>query len=220
MASLYLTEFNFSGSTPSRQTLPNNGIVYQWVTGSDAATSPVLPWIRVNPARRDPDPHANNVYIAWASIDTLPAAAPTTFNPNRAELVVGTPISSVANPSANAESLAFSGVTTVNAGGNSGGVANDGNDDSHPQLVINQNDDGQVTVAWDDFGTDAAVPADLLMSNLVQAGDTYGFTGATGPIQPGILPSGSTTAIPVSTPFTDSVTVPDPSCNQRPHRHG
>ena len=42
--------------------------------------------------------------------------------------------------------------------------------------------DGQVTIAWDDFGTGAtASPAfDDLMSNLVQAGDAYGFTGATG----------------------------------------
>ena len=70
---------------------------------------------------RDPDPHANNVYIAWASIDTEPANTnPYTgpgFNPNRAELVVGTPI---ANPSGNEQSLAFSGVTTVSANGNFG----------------------------------------------------------------------------------------------------
>ena len=72
----------------------------------------------------------------------------------------------------NSESLAFSGVKTVNVGGNFGPQ-----DDSHPQLVINQNDGGQITVAWDDFGSGATAspPFDDLMSNLVQPGDTYGF---------------------------------------------
>ena len=107
------------------------------------------------------------------------------FNPNRAELVVGTPISS---PSGNEESLAFSAATVVDIppparsaglGGNFGPQQ-----DTHPQLVINQNAAGQVTVAWDDFGTGATAspPFDILNSNLVQAGDTYGFSGATGPI--------------------------------------
>ena len=79
------------------------------------------PGRRYGPEPIPPDPHANNVYIAWASIDVEPANPnPYTalgFNPNRAELVVGTPIS---NPSGNEESLAFSGVTTVNVGGTDG----------------------------------------------------------------------------------------------------
>ena len=179
---LYLTEFDFNAATPTAVALPNNGVVYHWLPGSDAATSPV---VAVDTGLAASDPFVNNVYIAWASIDTLPAAAPGDFNPNRAELMVGTPISSFPNAPANAETLAFSGVTTVNAGGNNGGAANNGNDDSHPQLVINQNENGEVTVAWDDFGSDIAAPADLLVSNLVQAGDTYGFIGTTGIILPG-----------------------------------
>ena len=43
---------------------------------------------------------------------------------------------------------------------------------SHPQLVINQNAAGQITVAWSDLGS-ATVNGgtDLLDSNLVQAGN-------------------------------------------------
>jgi len=175
---LYLTEFNFSGPSPQFIAAYN---VYQWVAGSDGVTDPVM---AVDTSLSDQ--HTNNIYIAWASVDTIPASFPaTSFNPNRAELVVGTPIASPSVP--NEQSLAFSGVTTVNVGGNFGGFANHGQDNSHPQLVIDQNASGQVTVAWDDFGSGsgAATPFDVLNSSLVQAGDTFGFSGTTGPIAPG-----------------------------------
>ncbi len=55
-------------------------------------------------------------------------------------------------------------------------------------LTVAANSPGNVTVAWDDFGTGAsASPAyDNLMSNLVQPGDAYGFAGSTGVIQSGV----------------------------------
>ncbi|HEX3446680.1 MAG TPA: hypothetical protein VHS97_00395, partial [Isosphaeraceae bacterium] len=203
---LYLTQFNFSGATPVLTSAYN---VYQWVSGSDAATDAVLSVDTANPgAPGAPDPHANNVYIAWASIDAIPASTlPTVFNPNRAELVVGTPNSIGGNQ----VRLAFSAVTTVNAGGNFGGAPNGGNDDAHPQLVINQTNGGKVTVLWDDFGSGSkASPAfDNLLSNLVQPGDTYGFAGATGPFLNGIPSPPAAAPTPVPTFFTDSVTVPN-----------
>ncbi len=173
--------------------MPNNGIVYQWVSGSDAATDPTLAVDASPPSgTATPDPNANDVYIAWSSIDTEPAntrirTTGTGYNPNRAELVVGTPIS---NPSGNEESLAFSGVKTVSVGGNFGPA-----DNSHPQLVINQNDGGQVTVAWDDFGSGAKAspPFDILDSSLAQPGDSFGFVGGTGPIAPATPPASGTT---------------------------
>ncbi len=93
---LELTSFNFSGSSPSQNSLPNNGIIYQWVSGSDAATDPTLAVDASPPSgTTTPDPHANNVYIAWSSIDTEPVNtnpySGSGFNPNRAELAVGTP---------------------------------------------------------------------------------------------------------------------------------
>ncbi len=194
---LELTKFNFSGNTPSRV---YSGTVYQWVTGSDAATDPTLAADTAPPSGTStPDPYTNNVYIAWASIDAAlanPNVYGTNFNPNRAELVVGTPSGS---------GLAFSGVQTVNAGGNFSPQH-----DSHPQLVINQNSGGQVTVAWDDFGSGstASPPFDELMSNLAEPGFAYGFADPSlpGPIQPATSSNNVTT--PVTTSFQDSVSVP------------
>ena len=188
---LTMTEFNFSGGTPAQVSLPNNGIIYQWVSGSDGVTTPVLAVDQAPPDSSDP--YANDVYIAWASTDiepadTLPYTGPG-FNPNRAELVVGTPISSPLVP--NERSIAFSGATTVNvSSGQSPQGVNFGpaQQSTHPQLVINQNATGEVTVAWDNAsnatGALSSPPTDTLNSNLVQAGNTYGFSGVTGPYQP------------------------------------
>ena len=140
-----------------------------------------------------------------ASIRYPPPGLAAAFNPNRAELVVGTP---VADPASNQPSLVFSPVQTVNANGN-----NKPQDDSHPQLVINQNDGGQVMVAWDDFGSGsgASPPFDELMSNIVQPGDAFGFAGSTGPIAPGIALTNPTGTQPVTTSFTDEVSLTNPS---------
>jgi len=212
-----LTEFNFSGNSPNQVFLPNSGIVYQWVTGSDAATTPALAVdagthpAGVTPPQGVPnDPYVNNVYIAWASIDVEPANpnpyAGVGFNPDRAELVVGTPIPNPAVP--NESTLAFSAVTSASLGFNFGPQL-----DTHPQLVIDPGDasnPGRVTIAWADAGTGskATPPVSFLMSNIVQPGKVYGFGGNTGVIQPAASINNVTT--PVLTTFTDTVDVPNP----------
>ncbi len=222
-----LTKFNFAGNSPTSVALPNNGIIYQWITGSDAAVTPTLavdagtfPSGPIPPAGVPTDPFVNNVYVAWASIDVEPAAGAVVFNPDRIELVVGTPISS---PSGNEFTMAFSGVRTVNTGGNFTTQI-----DTHPQLVINPGnttnsnqtsvDPGQITVGWEDAGTaDAAngfnPPLTLLMSNIVQPGNAYGFNGSTGAIAPAqtVTVNGTTMTVPVMTPFSDAVSVPNPA---------
>ena len=216
---LFLTSLNFSGSSPI---VGNTQTVYQWVGGSDAVTSPTLA-ADTAPTQSIPgvpaDPHANNLYIAWASIDTEPANTnPYTgvgFNPNRAELVVAHPI---ANPSGNEEPLAFSAVTTVSTGGSPFGPNFGPQDNSHPQLVINQNLSGQITVAWDDFGTGAkaSTPFDNLDSNEVPAGDSFGFNSGLSQNAPGIIqpataianpPANTPVVIPETSPFTDNVSI-------------
>jgi subtilisin-like proprotein convertase family protein len=191
---LVMTKFNFSTNTATKVGLPNGGIIDRWITGSDAATSPTLavdagthPSSVVNPPAGVPnDPFVNNVYVAWASIDVEPANpnpfVVSGFNPDRIELIVATP---VASPAPGQSTLAFSGVTTVSSGANFGPALN-----THPQLVINPgnaSNPGQITIGWEDAGTGASIspPVTLLMSNIESPGNTFGFTGGTGFIQPG-----------------------------------
>ena len=78
--------------------------------------------------------------------------------------------------------------------------------------MIDQNNAGQITVAWDDSGTGAtASPAfDSLMTNTVPAGNSYQFLGSTGIINPG---GAGTPNVPVTTSFTNSVSGLDPAAN-------
>ena len=195
---LTLTKFNFAGNAPQ---FNFENTVYQWLPASDGAFSPTLAVdssLSSPPAGVPPDPHANNLYIAWASNDHAvanPNVYGTNFNPNRAELMVSSD-----------GGQSFSGIVTANIGGNFGPQQ-----DTHPQLAINQNNSGQITVAWDDSGSGSkATPAfDFLMSNTVPAGDSYQFVGSTGPINPGL--AGTPNDIPVTTPFTTTVNVPNPA---------
>ena len=156
-----LDQVQFLRTTPTAVALPNRGIVYQWVTGSDAATSPIVAADVGNPLDRGPGRlceqclhrlgqhrHRTRQYQSLCRAGLQP-------EPGRA----GRRDALTSPTSANEDSMAFSGVTTVNVGGNFGPQ-----DNSHPQLVINQNDGGQVTVAWDDFGTGprpGAIPYDI-----------------------------------------------------------
>ncbi len=186
---LVLTRYNFSGSAPTKVALPNNGIIYQFLPGSDSVTTPTLAVdsgthpssVTTLPADVPNDPYANDVYIAWSTTDVDPATPIIDFAPNMAELVVGTPVASGAPGE---ESLAFSGVHTINMTPNQGLQS-----DTHPQLVISTADPsnpGQITMSWEDAGTDAtlAPPVTVLTSNIVDPGNSYGFSGSTGFIQP------------------------------------
>src|SRR5262249_38284344 len=98
--SVVLTKFDFTGGPPTKLFQRE---VYQWLGGADGATSPVLSVdaaLTIPPAGVPQDPHANNVYIAWASVNVEPANnnpyTASGFNANQAEVIVGTPVS---NPS-------------------------------------------------------------------------------------------------------------------------
>ena len=206
---LTLSKFNFSGATP--QVDFENQVIERWLSTSDAVNSPVLAvdagtYPNSSPGGTPPpgvpqDNFANNVYIAWASTDIEPVnhdpyLGPG-YNPNRAELLVS---SDGGN--------SFSGETIASVGGNFGP-----RDDSHPQLVINSNDSGQVTVAWDDFGTGATAspPFDELMSNIIQEGDSYEFTNPGGAIDPGLAGAQRAPDIPVTTDFPVQVNINNPA---------
>jgi hypothetical protein len=140
---LTLSKFNFSNTSPI--VTFRDEVVSRWLSTSDSVISPTL---AVDAAPTPPpagvplDPHANNVYIAWASADIHPANpnVDLPYNPNRAELAVSSD-----------GGRTFSGETIANVGPANGNIGPQ--QDSHPQLAINQNASGQITVGWDDFGT-------------------------------------------------------------------
>ena len=196
---LVLSKFNFSGNTPNE--IYDSNVVYRWLSTSDAANTPTLDvdaGLLNPPAGIPADPHSNNVYVAWASTDIKPAGLPANadYNPNRAELVVS---SDGGN--------SFSGETILSTGGNFGGAANGLQDFSHPALAINQNDDGQITAAWEDFGSGATATPNyntfsLLDSAIVQAGDSFSFTN-----NGGTIGSDTTTAFPVNVNIAGSAPI-------------
>ena len=63
-------------------------------------------------------------------------------------------------------------------------MINAGNTTNSSQTSV---DPGQITIGWEDSGTlaTASPPVTILLSSLVKPGDTYGFSGSTGIIQPG-----------------------------------
>ena len=200
-ARLTLSKFNFSNTSPITNNSSRDEVVSRWLSTSDSVTSPTL---AVDAAPSPPpagvpvDPHANNVYIAWASSDIHPANpnVDLPYNPNRAELAVSSD-----------GGRTFSGETIANVGPANGNIGPQ--QDSHPQLAINQNASGQVTVGWDDFGTGstASPKFDILNSNIVPAGTSNGFAGSGGTINPGL--TGTPDDTPVTTPFPVTVNVPN-----------
>ncbi len=195
---LVLQKYNFSGTAPTKVTLPSNGIVYTFLPGSDSITNPTLAVdsgthpssVTVLPADVPNDPFANDVYIAWAETNVDPATPIVEFAPNMVDLVVGTP---VASPAPGEENLAFSGIQIINSEPNFGLQS-----DTHPQLVISTADPsnpGQITMSWEDAGTLATLspPVTILTSNIVNPGNSFGFGGTTGFIQ------GATTVTSTST---------------------
>jgi hypothetical protein len=195
---LVLSKFSFAGSTPSAEPITNSrpqyalgpvfilpsndNIIYQWTAGSDAVADPTMlvddnvagfsasqshPYASVN-TNQFPGPNPpsfGDIYIAWASIDIKPSLVTdlTSYNPNRIKLIV----SSDGGDN-------FTGEAIVNSGGNSGVQR-----DSNPQLVISQNNGGQVTVGWTDFGTlSTATPKQsLLVASSVTPGLDYAYNG-------------------------------------------
>src|SRR5262249_21711925 len=111
---LTLSKFDFSGNTPQEVYL--NHVITRWLPASDAifsATMAVDSGLRNPPPGVPSDPHADNVYIAWASGDIHPADpnADNPFNPNRTELAVSSD-----------GGITFSGETIANVGPANGNI--------------------------------------------------------------------------------------------------
>ena len=128
------------------------------------------------------DPFVNNVYIAWASIDTEPAnpnpfVVPG-FNPDRVELVVGTP---------NLEAERSPGFQWRSDGESQRQLrpaaelapATDHQPRQCPPIPARSPSAGKTSARLR-----YRRPSTVLMSNIVIPGETFGFTGATGSSTP------------------------------------
>jgi subtilisin-like proprotein convertase family protein len=130
--------------------------VYNWnraaAAGSKAVLKPVLA-VDATTAYTDPttgqqqtSPFQNRIYVAWAADTPTPSPDPGNWNPATVELLTSTD-----------GGLTFGAPIVVNAGGNSGSQRN-----GSPAIAVSQGRAGfggpaagQVTIVWDDYGTDA-----------------------------------------------------------------
>jgi subtilisin-like proprotein convertase family protein len=207
-------------STGSATQLFSNHVVYEWA-GSDLANFPTMAVDDSVPTfsdvdangvtRTQNDPNSGNVYIAWQSIDNIPAFNPTNFNPNRIRMV--------ASPDGG---NTFSDQVVNNNNGNFGSAR-----PTTPRLVISQGSapraagtngptdpgspgvtPGTVNVIWDDYGTGANAnpPFDALVDNRLAGAFSQTFTGTAGPIADAGM---GTPNVPATTDFPITVNVTD-----------
>jgi subtilisin-like proprotein convertase family protein len=186
---IVLNKYSFVGGTEVVTDFSDE-IIDQWVNGPsdlsaviavDAGTYP-----NSGPGTTPPagsglpnDPNANKVYIAWATNDINNADPiafpPSLFSPNRALLLVSSD-----------GGITFSGETYPDPVYNSNVKSPSGIQlNTHPQLVINSNNDGQVVVGWEDIGGDEGTTNTKLKTGSVTPGESYSSTPTnttTGPI--------------------------------------
>ena len=181
---LFLNKFNVSGGAPA--SVIANKAIYSW-TG-DQAIKPTLAvdknvaFFSDGGGKTQTDLGAGNVYVAWASADVAPPNA-VNFDPNAIRVI-----------SSSDGGQSFTGFATANDNGNSGAQRN-----TSPRLTISQGSTGvtggQVTVAWDDFGslaTATPTPLDAIKVDRFQAPVSQTFSAAGGPIKdadPNIVPN-------------------------------
>jgi subtilisin-like proprotein convertase family protein len=215
---LILQKFNFSGDAPVAQTFstPQTGsnapyrILYQWLPADDFAVDPTLQVDNNFPSFVDPttgdlqtDPTSGNVYVSWAGVVVPPAGNPlgAAFNPN--------PIYVLASSDGG---KTFTPINPVNTSDTSPTYGPTAERDSNPQIVVSQGrlpnqsglqgdpgvPGGQVTVVWDDFGTNQH----QIMANTMPPGHSYQFNGTAG-----IINFGTTTR------FSQTISIPASDVN-------
>ena len=210
---IVLQKFSFTGDSPVAAVLstPQNGnatyrVLYQWLPPDDFAIDPTIQVDSNFPSFVDPttgdlqtDPNSGNVYVSWAGVVVPPAGNPlgAAFNPN--------PIF-VAASSDGGKTFTSVGIA------NSTSYGPTAERDAVPQIVVSQGrlpnesgqqgdagvPGGQVTVAWDNFGTNQ----NQIMVNTISAGHSYQFNGPGGIINPGTITSSTITR------FSQTISIP------------
>lgn len=196
----------FSFSSPSSASIDDES-VYAWT--ADQALKPTIA-VDKNVAtfsdvdgsgqrRTQTDPTAGSVYVAWASNDGTPPNT-ANFNPNAIRIVGSSDGGGT-----------FSGMQTVNQGGNFGPQR-----ETSPRLAVSQGSagvpGGQVTAVYDDFGSGANVtptPVDFLKTNRLNDLEERAFSAAPGPINDAGMNSPTTTSFKITVPQGLNLTVSD-----------
>jgi large repetitive protein len=191
--SLVLNKFNLSSGTAAH--VISDETVYNWSV--DQAVKPTLAVddnlaTFTDGASTQTDLTAGDIYIAWGSVDANPNNF-NNWNPNAIRMIAS-----------GDGGQSFSGMATVNAGGNFGAQR-----DTAPRIVISQGNvsgtvtGGKVTAVWDDFGTLALAtptPLDRLMTSSIT-----GLTSLTASAAPGVIPDAGANNTPTTTPFNINV---------------
>ncbi len=218
---LLLTKFRFQATDAQPSSVFTNKVLYEWVPATDGALQPMLAvdnnvstFTDVNfqgQTLTQNDPFAGNIYVAWTSNDVRPANtnSPNPFNPNRIKIIASSD-----------GGTSFTGQTIVSDGGNSGDARH-----GTPQLAISQGrapgttgpadpgvPGGQVTIVWDDFGSQNNVNRDVLWGDRILDGGTAAVFPVTnaGTIIDANDPGNSMPHEPGVTNFTIPVTITDP----------
>jgi subtilisin-like proprotein convertase family protein len=187
--------------------------VYEWGAGSGnagIAKEPILVVDDTLASYTDPDTGASfnnsysgNVYIAWSTIDPNTNNI-TNFNPNSILF------------SASTDGVSFTPPIYLNDGTQFGDQRN-----AAPRLAVSQGSSritpGQVTVVWDDFGSDtvstaAPFPLSRIESDRLQGGLISLFNGQTGIINDAFNP-GAGAHIPAVNNYAINVNITDPRVN-------
>ena len=205
---LLLNKYSLNGGVAS-PALTNN-VVYAWNTDQalkptlavDANASTFTDTDITGATRTQSDPHSGSVYVAWATADPNPANF-NDFNPNAIRMIASSDGGNT-----------FSGLTTVNAGGNFGSQRN-----TSPRITVSQGTadgrvaGGQVTVVWDDFGSLAnatPTPLDRIQAATLSGVETRSFSAAPGPIaDAGASNAAATTPFAINVPAGGPFNVSD-----------
>jgi len=205
---LLLNKYSLSGGAASEALA--DSVVYAWNTNQ--ALKPTLAVDTNAPTftdtditgatRTQSDPTSGSVYVAWQSQDINPVSA-VDFNPNAIRMVASSDGGNT-----------FSGMTTVNAGGNGGPQR-----DTSPRITVSQGTadgrvaGGQVSVVWDDFGSLATAtpnPLDRIQTANFSGVETRTFSAAPGPIaDAGASNASVTTPFAINVPASGTFNVSD-----------
>ena len=190
---LLLNKFIFTGAAPTPDNTVRNEILQTWdqdqilkptlAVNSNAGFNPNIggtdtSFVDPTTSVVQNDPTTGSVYVAWATIDNNPNGN-NNWNPNAIRMIASSD-----------GGHSFGAPVTLNDNRNTG-AANGNQHDTSPRLTISQGRAdgtgpaaGQVTIVWDDFGTNAGnnPASDVIWSDHVGGVQAQSFNGATGVI--------------------------------------